>query len=79
MSEWAAVILEHYPNFNIVGEVWKGEPAILAKFQTNTYFPKEFDSNLPVVTDFAFRELFPDQLRQQHEHEKIGHFRHGGF
>ncbi len=56
MSFWAKEILTHYPNFNIVGEVWKGEPAIIAAFQTNSYFPKEYDSNLPVVTDFAFRD-----------------------
>jgi len=62
MAEWAKEILTHYPNFNIVGEVWKGDPAILAKFQTNSYFPKEFDSNLPVVTDFAIRDIIIDYL-----------------
>lgn len=62
MSEWAKEILKHYPKFNIVGEVWKGEPSILAKFQTNSYFPKEFDSNLPVVTDFAFTDVVMNYL-----------------
>jgi len=56
MSIWAKEILTHYPNFNIVGEVWKGDPAILAAFQTNSFFPKEYDSNLPVITDFAIRD-----------------------
>lgn len=62
MADWAKEILTHYPNFNIVGEVWKGEASILAAFQTNSYFPKEFDSNLPVVTDFAFRDVVIDYL-----------------
>jgi len=57
MSDWARTILDIYPDFNIVGEVWKGEPTILAKYQTNTYFPREYDSNLPIVTDFAFRDV----------------------
>lgn len=62
MAEWAATILEHYPNFNIVGEVWKGLPSVLAAYQTNSYFPEEFDSNLPVVTDFALRDALFEYL-----------------
>lgn len=62
MSVWSKEILKHYPRFNIVGEVWKGEPAILAAFQTNSYFPKKFDSNLPVVTDFALRDVLVDYM-----------------
>lgn len=62
MSIWAKEVLTHYPNFNIVGEVWKGEPAIIAAFQANSFFPKEYDSNLPVVTDFAFRDVVIDYL-----------------
>ncbi|MBI1932859.1 MAG: cyclomaltodextrinase N-terminal domain-containing protein [Ignavibacteriales bacterium] len=57
MSIWAETILQNYPKLNIVGEVWKGDPAVLAKFQTKNYFPKEIDSNLPVVTDFAIRDV----------------------
>ncbi len=71
MSHWAKEILTHYPNFNIVGEVWKGEPPILAAFQTNSYFPKEFDSNLPVVTDFAFRDVVIDYLSGKSDLTKI--------
>ena len=62
MSIWAKEILTYYPNFNIVGEVWKGEAPILAAFQSNSYFQKEFDTNLPVVTDFAFRDVVIDYL-----------------
>ncbi|MBK7106399.1 MAG: cyclomaltodextrinase N-terminal domain-containing protein [Ignavibacteriae bacterium] len=62
MSIWAKEILTHYPKLNIVGEVWKGDPAVLAKFQTNNYFPNEFDTNLPVVTDFAIRDALYDYL-----------------
>ncbi len=65
MSEWANTILEHYPKFNIVGEVWKGDPAILAMFQSNSYFPKEFDSHLPVVTDFAIRDNLIDYMSEK--------------
>jgi glycosidase len=57
LSEWAEAILNEYPNFNIVGEVWQGTPAIISGYQTNSSIRKiDFDSNLPVVTDFAFAD-----------------------
>ncbi|MCB9209807.1 MAG: cyclomaltodextrinase N-terminal domain-containing protein [Ignavibacteriales bacterium] len=71
MSKWAKTILDIYPNFNIVGEVWKGEPAVLAKFQTNTLFEREFDSHLPVVTDFAIRDAIVDFMSGKANLNKI--------
>jgi neopullulanase len=71
MSEWAKEILTHYPKFNIVGEVWKGDPPILAAFQTNSFFPKEFDSNLPVITDFAIRDALYDYLSDKTDLNRI--------
>ncbi|MCP5062025.1 MAG: alpha-amylase [Ignavibacteriae bacterium] len=67
MSDWAKTILEIYPNFNIVGEVWKGEPTVLAKYQTKSFFPREFDSNLPSVTDFAFKDVLDNYLNNTSE------------
>ena len=63
MSKWAKEILTHYPNFNIVGEVWKGEPAILAAFQGDSYFPNKINSNLPAVTDFALHDGIIEYLQ----------------
>ena len=71
MSEWAKEILTHYPKFNIVGEVWQGVPSMLAKFQTNSYFPKDFDSNLPVVTDFAFKDVVIDYMSGKSDLHKV--------
>jgi glycosidase len=57
LSEWANAILNEYPNFNIVGEIWKGIPAIISGYQTDSPVRKiDFDSNLPVVTDFALSD-----------------------
>ncbi len=57
LSEWAKAILEEYPNFNIVGEIWKGIPAIISGYQTKSPVRKiEYDSNLPAVTDFALAD-----------------------
>jgi glycosidase len=58
LSNWAEAIINEYPNFNIVGEVWIHVPAFLATYQTGSYFPKEYDSHLPSVTDFGLFEAF---------------------
>ena len=71
MAEWAETILEHYPNFNIVGEVWKGLPSVLAAYQADSYFPREFDTNLPVVTDFALRDALYEYLLGESDLSKI--------
>ncbi len=56
LAEWAETIINEYPNFNIVGEILKGEPSFLARFQRNNIYNKNFNSNLPCVTDFGVRD-----------------------
>jgi len=57
LSDWAKAVMEEYPNFNIVGEVWTGKSAFLAYYQKNSYIPKKFNSYLPSITDFAIRDM----------------------
>jgi glycosidase len=58
MAIWAKAILSEYPHFNILGEVWIHDPVFLSTYQQGSYFPKEFDSYLPSVTDFGLFEAF---------------------
>ena len=62
LADWAAAIFNEYPGFNIVGEVWTGQTSFLAYYQKGSYLPREFDSNLPCVTDFALRDAFYNYL-----------------
>lgn len=63
LSEWAETILTDYPDFNIVGEIWEGIPAVVSAYQTNSPLRKiNFDSNLPVVTDFALSDAIRSYL-----------------
>lgn len=62
MAEWANAILNEYPNFNIVGEIWTGEPAYLAAYQQKNKFGVHLDTHLPCVTDFALSDAFRDYL-----------------
>ncbi len=61
---WCKSILDEYPRFNIVGEVWIQDPAYLAPYQRGSFFPKKFDPQLPAITDFglfdAFMKTFAD-------------------
>ncbi len=63
-ARWCRAILDEYPRFNIVGEVWVQDPAYLAPYQRRTFFPKRFDPQLPSITDFglfdAFMKAFAD-------------------
>jgi glycosidase len=63
MAQWAATVLNEYHNFNIVGEVWTGETAILAGYQGNASVPRKYNSNLPAITDFALRDRFVEFLK----------------
>jgi glycosidase len=62
LSDWAKTILNEYPNFNIVGEIWTGEAPFLAAYQRNNKFGLKLNSNLPSVTDFALADGFRDYL-----------------
>jgi len=62
MAEWNKAILNEYPKFNIVGEIWTGEPAYLAAYQRKNKFGVHLDSHLPCVTDFAFSDAIRNYL-----------------
>jgi glycosidase len=63
LSNWAKTILNEYPKINIVGEVWTGDAVFLSSFQTGNYYPKQFDSNLPAITDFSTYDTFSAFLK----------------
>lgn len=65
MARWAKTILNEYPTLNIVGEVWSGEPSILAGYQKDTFLPRKFNTNLPAITDFALRDVFTKYLQEK--------------
>lgn len=62
MASWAKEVLNEYPALNIVGEVWTGEPAFLAGYQGGTKLKKDFNTNLPALTDFGLRDMFVNYL-----------------
>ena len=65
LADWAATILGAYPRFNIVGEIWEGMPSYLALYQTESYLPRDFETNLPAIMDFPLGDAFRAYLRSE--------------
>ncbi|MCF8262134.1 MAG: cyclomaltodextrinase N-terminal domain-containing protein [Melioribacteraceae bacterium] len=70
MARWAKTILDEYPSFNIVGEVWTGEPAFLSGYQKNNPLTQN-ETHLPSVTDFALRDFFVHAVQGQEGFYKL--------
>lgn len=52
MAEWTRMVLEEYPDFNIVGEAWMPNVATTAWWQYDFPTQSGYNSYLPSVTDF---------------------------
>ncbi len=55
IAQWTKAIMEEYPNFNIVGEVWMHDQAQIAYWQKDSKVGAigNFNSHLPSVMDFT--------------------------
>jgi len=65
LSVWASEIFNEYPKFNIVGEVWIDEAAYLAPYQKGNLYKRDYDTNLPSVTDFPLRSALWDLVEKK--------------
>lgn len=63
LSEWNKAILDEYPGFNIVGEVWVNDETFLSYYQTGNKFKTDFDTYLPALTDFGIYWTYIGYLR----------------
>ncbi len=64
MSLWTCRMMEEYPNFNIVGEEWHGNPAIVAFWQRGKLNSNGYVSCLPSLMDFPLQEALRRTLGQ---------------
>ncbi len=58
IAKWTKAIMDEYPNFNIVGEVWMHDQAQMAYWQKDSKIGAidNFNSNLPSVMDFTLHD-----------------------
>jgi glycosidase len=55
MSDWTCAVMNEYPNFNIVGEEWSENPAIIAHWLKGKVNPNGYSSCLPGAMDFPIQ------------------------
>ncbi len=56
MSQWCKAVMDEYPNFNIVGEVWTSSIPQLAYWQGGNANKDGFDSHLKSIMDFPLHD-----------------------
>ena len=64
MSEWCAAVMNEYPNFNIVGEVWTSSIPQLAYWQGDNANKDGFNSHLKSVMDFPLHDALRAGLNE---------------
>ncbi|MEM6512229.1 MAG: glycoside hydrolase family 13 protein [Pseudomonadota bacterium] len=64
MAEWARRIMQEYPDFNIVGEEWSVNPAIVSYWQRGKVNADGYVSHLPSVFDFPLQAALVEALTE---------------
>lgn len=63
LADWTKAILDEYPNFNIVGEEWVSDPALISYWQTGTAKMDNYTTYLPSVMDFPLQSALIEGLK----------------
>lgn len=65
MKEYSCRIMTEYPNFNIVGEEWTLNPAIIAKWQKGKINSDNYSSCMPSMFDFPLQSALVQALTEE--------------
>lgn len=64
MSDWTKALMEEYPDLNIVGEEWVGDPAWVSYWQRGKVNPNGYTSELPSLMDFPLQASLVKALNE---------------
>lgn len=64
LSRWAKAIMDEYPHFNIVGEEWSSNPAVVAHWQRGKENKSGHVSHMPSVMDFPIHDTLRIALNE---------------
>lgn len=70
MAEWGRRVKEEYPKMSMFCEVWEHDKAVQAWYTQNNGLNKEYDNNMPNVTDFQLCWSIHASLRDRPEWER---------
>ena len=69
IAKWTKEIMEEYPNFNMVGEVWMHDQAQISYWQKDSPIGalQSYNSNLPSVMDFTLHDAFTQAFNESEQ------------
>lgn len=72
IAQWTKRVMEEYPNFNIVGEVWLHDQAQISYWQKDSPISalQNYNTYLPSVMDFTLHDAFGEALKVQPSWDK---------
>ena len=67
ISKWTKAIMDEYPNFNIVGEVWLHNQAQISYWQKDSEIGalQDFNSYCPSVMDFTLHDAIGNMFKEK--------------
>ena len=65
MAEWSRRVMEEYPSFNITGEEWSANPAIVSYWQRGKTNHDGYVSWMPSMLDFPLQIAFHKSLTEE--------------
>ncbi len=65
MAEWTKCVLKEYPHFNIVGEEWSMNPAIVSYWQMGKINSDGYECYLPSLMDFPLQNAVSNGLKNE--------------
>lgn len=65
MSVWTKELMEEYPNFNVVGEEWSVNPAIVSYWQLGKNNQDGYKNYAPSMMDFPLQSAVSEGLRNE--------------
>src|ERR1044072_3628699 len=69
--DWSSAIHAEYPNVNILGELFDGDPALLAYFQRGRVGHDQIDTGIDTVYDFALHYAIRDAFAKGESVRKL--------
>jgi glycosidase len=65
MADWTKELLEEYPNFNVVGEEWSVNPAIVSYWQKGKFNADGYKNYAPSMMDFPLQSAAAEGLKNE--------------
>ncbi len=70
LTRWAKTIMDEYPNFNLVGEEWSPNPAVVAHWQHGKVNASGHVPYMPSMMDFPIHETLRQVLTEEETWDK---------